>query len=97
MGSQMQVPPAVAAYYRRQSQTGYVADPVPKAAGGGNVTREYWIKAVKVPNWDIVPTHRDGMMDRPIKGKTKITAIAYQRFHPRLQASRWASRRSPGR
>jgi FtsP/CotA-like multicopper oxidase with cupredoxin domain len=81
MGSQMEVPPAVAGYYRRQSQTGYVAGPAVPAAGGG-LTREYWIKAVKVPNWDIVPSHRDGMMDRPIKGKTKITALAYQRFHP---------------
>ncbi len=81
MAARMQMPPAVAAYYNRQAQTGYVADPVTKAAGGGNV-REYWIKAVKVPNWNIVPTHHDGMMDRPIKGDTKITAIAYQRFTP---------------
>src|ERR1700690_1131927 len=81
MGSQLEVPPAVSDYYRRQSQTGYVAGPPVPTAGGG-LTREYWIKAVKVPNWDIVPTHRDAMMDRPIKGKTKITAIAYQRFTP---------------
>src|SRR6202012_5318634 len=77
----MEVPPAVADYYRRQSQTGSVGGPPGPAAGGG-LTREYWIKAVKVPNWDIVPTHRDAMMDRPVKGKTKITALAYQRFHP---------------
>ena len=81
MGSQMRgsarrrrlLPPSVTDGLRRRP-------PVP--AAGGGLTREYWIKAVKVPNWDIVPTHRDGMMDRPIKGKTKITAIAYQRFHP---------------
>jgi plastocyanin len=80
MGRQMEVPPAVANYYNRQSQTGYVAAlPAPTAGG---ITRPYWIKAVKVPSWDIVPSHRDGMMDRPIKGKTKITAIAYQRFTP---------------
>jgi FtsP/CotA-like multicopper oxidase with cupredoxin domain len=81
MGSQLEVPPAVSDYYRRQSQTGDVAGPRAHAAAGG-VTREYWIKAVRVPNWDIVPSHRDGMMDRPVKGKTKITALAYQRFHP---------------
>jgi FtsP/CotA-like multicopper oxidase with cupredoxin domain len=81
MGRQMEVPPAVADYYRRQSQTGYVGASPPPVAGGG-ATREYWIKAVKVPDWDIVPSHRDGMMDRPIKDKTKITALAYQRFTP---------------
>ena len=79
MASQMEVPPAVAAYYRRQSQTGYVAGPVPQATGGGT-TREYWIKAVKAHDWDICPTHRDAMMDRPINGKTKITALVYQRL-----------------
>src|SRR5215475_7211253 len=62
MASQMEVPPTVAAYYRRQSQTGYDPGPVPQATAGATI-RQYWIKAVKVHNWDIVPSHRDGMMD----------------------------------
>ena len=81
MARQMKPPPAVAAYYRRQSQTGYDPGSLPEATAGGT-TRQYWIKAVKVHNWDIVPTHHDAMMDHPVKGKTKITALAYQRFHP---------------
>ena len=44
-------------------------------------TREYWIAAEPV-EWDIVPTHRDQMMAKPVKGKTKFTAYGYRAYAP---------------
>ena len=96
------VPPRVAAYYEAQARAQtqaqiepqFVSETRPKAAAGAAV-HTYWIKAVKT-KWDIVPTHRDGMMDRKVPGKTKFTALAYQPG-PRASKSRWARRRSPGR
>jgi manganese oxidase len=80
MGRSMHVPPQVTAAYARQTGPEFVSatPPVAPAAPGGQV-REYWIKAVKTP-WDIVPTHHDGMMDAPVKGRSRFTALAYRPY-----------------
>ena len=36
--------------------------------------------------WNIVPTGRDGMMDKKIKGKTKFAAYAYRAYSPGFAA-----------
>ena len=46
--------------------------------------REYWIQAEPV-SWNIVPTGRDGMMDKKVKGKTKFAAYAYRALLRRLR------------
>ena len=55
------------------------------AASAGATAREYWIQAEQV-NWNIVPTGRDAMMDKKVKGKTKFTAYAYRRYSPGFAA-----------
>ena len=32
--------------------------------------------------WNIVPTHHDGMMDTRVHGKTKFHALAYRQLQP---------------
>jgi FtsP/CotA-like multicopper oxidase with cupredoxin domain len=49
------------------------------AASGKARTREYWIRAEQV-RWDIVPSGRDQMMNRRVKGRTRFTAYAYRRY-----------------
>ena len=51
---------------------------VPAPRGSGTV-REYWIQAEKTP-WDIVPTHHDDVLDVPIKGRTRFTALTYRAY-----------------
>src|SRR5215471_16143281 len=70
LSSQVAVPPKVRAATAERSHTEYVTAQV-----SGGQTRTYWIKAVKT-KWDIVPTHRDGMMDTQVPGKSKFTALA---------------------
>jgi FtsP/CotA-like multicopper oxidase with cupredoxin domain len=65
------VPPKVAA-------ASGVADPSP-AAGKRATGAEYWIRAEKV-NWQIIPTHRDQMLDRRVRGKSHFTAYAYRQY-----------------
>lgn len=43
--------------------------------------REYWIRAEPV-SWDIVPTGRDEMMGKKVKGKKKFSAYAYRAYSP---------------
>ena len=76
LGSQVPVPPKVQAADEQQGRTEYVT-----ARASSGQTREYWIKAVKT-RWDIVPTHRDGMMDTKVRGNTRFTALAYRAFSP---------------
>jgi hypothetical protein len=76
LSSQVPVPPKVRAATARRSSTEYVT-----ARASSGQTREYSIKAVKTP-WNIVPMHRDGMMDRRVRGKTKFTALAHRSFEP---------------
>jgi FtsP/CotA-like multicopper oxidase with cupredoxin domain len=46
---------------------------------------EYWIQAEPV-KWTIVPTRRDEMMDEPVKGRTRFTALCYRRYTPGFAA-----------
>jgi manganese oxidase len=63
-------PPGLRRATARQSQT---------AAAGGGERREYWIQAERV-TWTIVPTKRDEMMDEPVKGRSRFTALCYRRY-----------------
>ena len=78
------VPPKVAAYYDTQSDAhaDFVSDVRPRDATSTGQVHTYWIKAVRAPKWNIVPTHHDGMMDRKVPGKTTFTALAYQAWAP---------------
>jgi FtsP/CotA-like multicopper oxidase with cupredoxin domain len=78
------VPPKVAAYYDAQSDVhpDFVSDVRPRDATATGQVQTYWIKAVRAPKWNIVPTHHDGMMDRKVPGKTTFTALAYQAWAP---------------
>jgi len=67
----VRVPPRVAA-------TSGLADPS-SAAGKRAPGPEYWIRAERV-NWQIIPTHRDQMMDVRVKGKSHFSAYAYRRY-----------------
>ena len=58
--------------------------------------REYWIQAEPV-KWNIVPSGRDEMMDKKVKGKTKFAAYAYRRLLGRLRGAARARRRFPAR
>src|SRR4051812_27800818 len=49
----------------------------PPSASGN--PREYWIKAGGV-RWNIAPSGRDQMMNKPVKGKTTFTAYAYRPY-----------------
>ena len=55
------------------------------AAEAGGQRREYWIRAEPV-RWNIVPTGRDEMMDKKVKGKTKFNAYAYRPYTPGFAA-----------
>ncbi len=48
-------------------------------ARNGGQRREYWIRAEPV-KWNIVPTGRDQMMAKKIKGKKTFTAFAYRAY-----------------
>ena len=65
---------------RAAGETTLVSAP-PSLARVDGAVREYWIRAEQV-RWNIVPTGRDGMMDKKIKGKTKFTAYAYRAYTP---------------
>jgi FtsP/CotA-like multicopper oxidase with cupredoxin domain len=73
LSSQIPVPPKVAA---AQAQPDYGSRTVLAASSG---QREYWIRAEEV-KWNIVPTGRDEMMGKKVKGKKKFTAYAYRAY-----------------
>ena len=75
LAANVKVPPKVAAAQRREA--GAPATSVFVANSPGR--REYWIKAEEV-SWDIVPSGRDQMMGRKVKGKTKFKAYAYRAY-----------------
>jgi FtsP/CotA-like multicopper oxidase with cupredoxin domain len=78
LAKDVKVPPKVAAADWKGGDPG-----VSRLAAFGTTsgsTREYWIVAEPV-EWDIVPTHRDGMMNERVKeGKTKFKAYAYRPY-----------------
>jgi FtsP/CotA-like multicopper oxidase with cupredoxin domain len=75
LASQVEVPPKVAAA-QRQPDYGTGARTV---LASEPTTREYWIKAEAV-TWNIVPSGRDAMMGKKVKGKTKFAAYAYRQY-----------------
>jgi len=42
--------------------------------------REYWIRAEPIKRWDMVPTGRDEMMGKKVKGKTTFPAYGYRPY-----------------
>jgi FtsP/CotA-like multicopper oxidase with cupredoxin domain len=75
LASGVAVPPKVAAAERNGAPTAFASA---TTSASGN-TREYWIKAEAV-RWNIVPSGRDQMMNKPVKGKTTFTAYAYRPY-----------------
>ena len=45
----------------------------------GGQKREYWIQA-RPAKWDVAPTRRDEWMNHSVAGRTKFTALVYQRY-----------------
>src|SRR3954463_14204622 len=75
LAREVQVPPKVAAA-EGPGQTQFVSDVSTAAA---NAQRRYWIRAEE-RRWDIVPTGRDEMMDKPVSGKTRFPAYVYRGY-----------------
>jgi manganese oxidase len=84
LASEVPVPPKVKAAEAR-GETAGVVEPQAVLTQGGGQRREYWIQAEPV-RWNIVPTKRDQMMDKKVKGKTKFTAYAYRPYSPGFAA-----------
>src|SRR4051794_21536253 len=74
LSSPIEVPPRVVA---AQTKPACGSQTVPPQSWG--TRREYWIKAEEV-KWNIVPSGRDEMMGKKVKGKTKFTAYAYRAY-----------------
>jgi len=81
LASEVPVPPKV----RAAERAGSAPAAEPTLAGVTGARREYWIQAEPV-RWNIVPTGRDGMMDKKVKGKTKFDAYAYRPYSPGFAA-----------
>jgi FtsP/CotA-like multicopper oxidase with cupredoxin domain len=73
----VKVPPKVAAA-QGPAATQFVSDTTDAAA---RAQRQYWIRAEQ-RGWNIVPTGRDEMMDKPIKGDTSYKAYTYRAYTP---------------
>ncbi len=78
----LDVPPKVQAARERALANPVQAQSVLAKAG---TNREYWIQAEQV-KWNIVPTGRDQMLGKDVKGKTKFTAYAYRPYSPNFAA-----------
>ncbi len=77
LSREIEVPPKV----RAASAAGAAsAAPAVFTASGGK-RREYWIKAEQ-RRWNIVPSGRDQMLSKKVKGKTKFTAFGYRAYTP---------------
>jgi FtsP/CotA-like multicopper oxidase with cupredoxin domain len=83
LAAQVPVPPKVRAAERAGATSAAGSQLAANRAEGGR--REYWIRAEPV-RWNIVPTGRDGMMDRKVKGETKFAAYAYRAYSPGFAA-----------
>ena len=80
LASGVHVPPRVAAA-EGPANTQFVSDTSGAAAAA---QRRYWIRAEE-RRWNIVPTGRDEMMDKPVNGKTRFPAYVYRAYTPRLK------------
>lgn len=76
LASEVPVPPKVAAAERAGQAP--AAEAV-LTQGTTGARREYWIQAEPV-KWNIVPSGRDAMMDKKVKGPTKFSAYAYRPY-----------------
>lgn len=76
LAAEIPVPPKVKAAAAGGS-AGAAAEPVLARADG--TIREYWIRAEQV-KWKIVPTGKDQMLDKKVKGKTKFVAYGYRPY-----------------
>jgi FtsP/CotA-like multicopper oxidase with cupredoxin domain len=86
LASQVEVPPRVAAAYAQDAERTALTLPPPlggttttKPGTASGQTREYWIRAEKM-KWNIVPTHHDGVKDRPVHGKVAFKAFGYRPY-----------------
>ncbi len=77
------VPPKVAAAEARGD--GGAQTQTVLAATTSSTVREYWIRAEPV-KWNIVPSGRDQMMNKPVRGKTAFSAYGYRRYTPGFAA-----------
>src|SRR3954451_14823983 len=77
LASGVKVPPKVAA---AQGPAGaqFVSD---TSSAADRAQRQYWIRAEE-RGWNIVPTGRDEMMDKPVKGDTRFKASTYRAYTP---------------
>lgn len=83
LSSEIPVPPKVAAAqkrgdYKLKEGSSLLAQTTPGR-------REYWIKAEET-NWNIVPTKRDEMMGKKVKGKSTFKAYAYRAYSANFAA-----------
>ncbi len=78
LSSKLEVPPKVAAAKEQGLYAGPGATAFAQATPG---RREYWIKA-ESKKWNIVPTKRDEMMGKKVKGKHTFEAYAYRAYSP---------------
>jgi manganese oxidase len=83
LASKVAVPPKVKAAEREA--TGAPVATTTLVADVAATRREYWIQAEPV-RWNIVPTGRDAMMDKKVKGKTKFTGYAYRAYSANFAA-----------
>ena len=81
LASEVPVPPKV-----RRPPSVPTARRLPRRSSPGptGARREYWIQAEQV-KWNIVPSGRDAMMDKKVKGQTKFSAYAYRPYSAGLR------------
>jgi FtsP/CotA-like multicopper oxidase with cupredoxin domain len=80
LASEVPVPPKVKAAEGREQ----AASPL-LASNRAGARHEYWFQAEEV-KWNIVPSGRDGMNDKKVKGPTKFKAYAYRAYSPGWEA-----------
>ena len=76
LAAEVPVPPKVKAAEAAGGSSASAETVLAQAAGP---VREYWIRA-EPRRWNIVPTKRDGMLDKKVKGKVKFDAYAYRPY-----------------
>ncbi len=77
LSADLDVPPKV-----RAAAAGGASAPTATTllAANGGARREYWIQA-EPKRWNIVPTKRDQMLGKKIKGGKRFTAFAYRAYN----------------
>jgi len=79
LGAEVPVPPLVRAADSDDQPHATFVSATARAAQGTGQIREYWIRAERT-HWNIVPTHRDGMMNARVPGRSTFTALAYRAY-----------------